>query len=169
MSRPDTSKTSKKLDLLHWTVRPIWNWDDLNFFCDVSRICEEFSQVAKGKVVHGSNPDRVTCERHPVPLSLHYTEREVCAARLPASRSTLLSNTRAAQPYGRTPLATPCLERAGPPHARAGPIPGAPSSHLPSPARVTGGRYPAQMRVGGLVVDYIRSGGLECKADGFSV
>jgi hypothetical protein len=82
----------------------------------VSRICEEFSQLAKGKVVRGSIRGRVICERHSGPLTLHYTEREVCAVRLPASRRALLSNTRATQPSGRATLATPRLERAGPPH-----------------------------------------------------
>ena len=73
-------------------------------------------------------PDRVIAGRHSSPLSLHYPEREVCAARLPASRGALLSNTRAAPPSGRTSLATPGLEWAGHPHAPDGPYP-APHVH----------------------------------------
>lgn len=86
-------------------------------------------------------PGRVICGEHSGPLSLHYTEREVDAARSPASRDALLTTSRATPPSGRIPRQTPCLERAGPPHASAGPIPGAPHPPLPSPARVTGGRY----------------------------
>ena len=86
-------------------------------------LCEE-----KGKVVHGSMPGRVIAGQHSSPLSLHYLEREVCAARLPASRGALLSNTRAAQPSGQTSLVTPGLEWAGHPHAADGPYP-APHVH----------------------------------------
>jgi hypothetical protein len=99
--------------------------------------------------VRGSIPGRVIYERHSSPLSLHYIEREVCAARLPASRRALLSKTRAAQPSGRAPLATPCLERAGPQHARAGPYP-APQVHtlllpLGSQAAATPPRCPRKL------------------------
>ena len=73
-------------------------------------------------------PGRVIAGQHSSPLSLHYPEREVCAARLPASRGALLSNTRAAQPSGRTSLMTPGLEWAGHPHASDGPYP-APHVH----------------------------------------
>ena len=73
-------------------------------------------------------PGRVIAGQHSSPLSLHYPKREVCAARLPASRGALLSNTRAAQPSGRTSLVTPGLEWAGHPHAADGPYP-APHVH----------------------------------------
>ncbi|KAG0615221.1 hypothetical protein M758_5G024500, partial [Ceratodon purpureus] len=68
---------------------------------------------------------RVVCERRSGLLSLHYTEREVIAARSPASRGTLRSNTGAAPPSGETAPMTPCLEWPGPPHALAGPNPAA--------------------------------------------
>ncbi|KAG0565245.1 hypothetical protein KC19_8G175800 [Ceratodon purpureus] len=88
--------------------------------------CHVFISVqnTKGKMVHGSKPGRVITSRHSSPLSLHYPEREVCAARLPASRGALLSNTRTAQPSGRTSLVTPGLEWADYPHAASGPYPG---------------------------------------------
>ena len=75
----------------------------------------------KGKVVSGNMLGWVICEEHSSPWSLHCTEREVNAARLPASRSTLHSNAALARPSGRTITATPCLEWAGSPHAFAGP------------------------------------------------
>ena len=71
--------------------------------------------------MRGSIPGRVIYGEHSGPLSLHYTEREVNAARLPASRGALRSNAAATSPSGEIPTATPCLERAGPPHASAGP------------------------------------------------
>ena len=95
-------------------------------------MCPMWKLRAKGKVVHGSMPDRVIAGQHSSPLSLHYPKREVCAARLPASRGALLSNTRAAQPSGRTSLVTPGLEWAGHPHAADGPYP-APHVHTSLP------------------------------------
>jgi hypothetical protein len=77
-------------------------------------------------------PGRVIAGQHSSPLSLHYPKREVCAARLPASRGALLSNTRAAQPSDRTSLVTPGLEWAGHPHATGGPYP-APHVHTSLP------------------------------------
>jgi hypothetical protein len=47
------------------------------------------------------------------------------------------------------------------------PIPGAPSPHPPSPARVTGGRYPAQMSKKAPLLPYIPSASLPCNAYGF--
>ncbi|KAG0575688.1 hypothetical protein KC19_5G023600, partial [Ceratodon purpureus] len=82
----------------------------------------------KEMVVRGSMPGRVVCGRHSGPLSLHCTGREVIAARSPASRAALRSNTAAASPSGQTAPVTPCLEWAGPPHAPAGPYP-APHVH----------------------------------------
>ena len=135
----------------------------------MSRICDEFSQIAKGKVVRGSIPGRVICERHSGPLSLHYIEREVCAARLPASLRAHLSNTDSTQPSGRGATGHSVFEAGRPSTCLHRPIPGTLSPHLPSPARVTRSRYPAQMEEWGLVMEYILSGGLACKADGFSV
>ena len=77
-------------------------------------------------------PGRVVAGQHSSPLSLHYPKREVCAARLPASRGALLSNTRAAQSSDRTSLVTPGLEWAGHPHAADGPYP-APHVHTSLP------------------------------------
>ena len=122
----------------------------------------------KGKVVHGSMPGRVITGRHSSPLSLHYPKREVCAARLPASRDTLLSNTRSAQPSGRTSLVTPGLEWAGHPSTRARrPIPGAAYPHLSAPTRVTGGRYTTQLSENPQTRPYIRALYLSCKPYGF--
>ena len=69
----------------------------------------------------------------------------VCAARLPASRDTLRSNTRPTQPYGRVSQVTPGLEWAGHRHAAKRPIPGTPCPHLPAPAQVTRGHYTSQL------------------------
>ena len=60
----------------------------------------------------------------------------MCAARLPASRDTLLSNTRPTQPYGRVSQVTPGLEWAGHRHAAKRPIPGTPCPHLPALLRL---------------------------------
>ena len=121
----------------------------------------------KGKVVHESMPGRVITDQHSSPLSLHYPEREVCAGRLPASRDTLLSNTRAAQPSGRTSLVTPGLERAGHPQAPGGPYP-APNVYtsLP-PAQVTGGCYTTQLSSTIWNMPYIDALNLRCNSYGF--
>ena len=84
--------------------------------------------ICKRKVGSWEHAGQVIAGQRSSPLSLHYPEREVCAARLPASRGALLSNTRAAQPFDRTSLVTPSLEWAGLPHADDGPYP-APHVH----------------------------------------
>jgi hypothetical protein len=102
-------------------------------------------KTAKGKVVHESTLDMVITGQHSSPLSLHYPKWKVCAARFPASRGALLSNTRAAQPSDQTSLVTPGLEQAGHPHETDGPHP---ESHvhtfLPL-AQVTSGCYTTQL------------------------
>ena len=98
-------------------------------------------------MVHESTLDIVIISQHSSPLSLHYPEREVCAARFPASRGALLSDTRAAQPFGRTSLVTPGLEQAGHPHET--------KVHTQEPhvhtflplTQVTSGRYTTQLHV----------------------
>ena len=93
------------------------------------------------------------------------TQSGRCA--LLASRDTLLSNTRAAQPSGRTSLVTPDLERAGHPQAPCGPYP---ASHVYTslpPARVTGGCYTTQLSCMIWNMPYIDALNLRCNSYGF--
>jgi hypothetical protein len=117
-------------------------------------------------MVYGSMPDRVIAEQHSSPFSLHYPKWEVCAARFPASRGALLSNAHDAQAlrlsitgdsrFGMGRLST----RRRRPTARA-PIP-----HLPAPARVTGGRYTAQLSVKVQTRHYIHALHFRCNPYG---
>ena len=113
--------------------------------------------LAKGKVVQGSIPGRVTAGEHSNPLSLHYPKREVCAARLPASRDTLLSNTRAAQSSGQVSTGDFRFGVGRSSTYGRRPIPGAQCPHLSAPARVTGGHYTAQLSIHILTKHYIHA------------
>lgn len=79
------------------------------------------TQKKKRKVVHESVLGKVITGQHSSLLSLHYPEREVCAARFPASRGALLSNTQQIQPSDQISVVTPGLEWADCPHATGDP------------------------------------------------
>lgn len=99
----------------------------------------------KGRWVHVSMLGQDNHCPHSSLLSLHYPEREICAARFPASRGALLSNTQEIQPSGRISAVTPGLKWTDYRHATGDPQPRAPCPHLPAPAQVTGGRYTSQL------------------------
>ncbi|KAG0629402.1 hypothetical protein M758_1G101100 [Ceratodon purpureus] len=113
-------------------------------------------------------PVRVVCERHSGPLSLHCTEREVDAARLPRlARCALLQHQRSLA-FRPDPTSDSVLGVGRPSIRLRRPMPGAHRPHPPPPAWVTSGRYTAQMKVNVVTAEYECSGGLKCKADGTS-
>lgn len=91
-------------------------------------------------------PVRVIHHIRSNPLSPHCTEREVCAARLPASRDSPLSNGQDTQSSDRTPL--PTLRLIGRTLNTASWAPtGEHQFNVTTPTWVTDKRYPAQQQL----------------------